>query len=580
MSRARRVPYGLLSVLALAVGFVVWSGYLMLSASRLHDEQEEYAAVTVHVRELQLAVRRLGGTADDTAAFQAARSRVRSSAMVLHRLVPTLEPRDGRLIGTYLDQIYVFLDEMQEAERIVSDPASTAALRALGRSRFYEHMNWAADAASVIDLHLANHQAEIGKALAWKWRYLNALVILACLISGLAVVLARFQQRDFFVRQRAEAARDQSLALSKALIENMQAGVLVETPERQVFAVNAAFWRLFGSRAPEALPGSALGAAADRAADPDDFRARVGDHVARRQSSTSAGEVALQDGRTLEWDYYPIEGPDQRLRGHIWQFRDATERKRNEEALRLARDRAEEAARVKSSILANVSHELRTPLNSILGFTDLLQAELSGEQRELTEVIRSSGERLMDTLTSVLDLARIEAQGLKTFAEPVRVADVVAETMRMMEPQAHRKHLSLAVEVPGEDEAVALLDRTLLGRVLVNLVSNAVKFTASGGVRVVVDTGPADLSIRVEDTGIGISKEFLPHLFEEFTQEGRALGREGSGLGLTITKKMVELMGGTIGVESEKGRGSVFTVRFPRLVETSETEAPVEMAEA
>ncbi len=243
---------------------------------------------------------------------------------------------------------------------------------------------------------------------------------------------------------------------------------------------------------------------------------------------------------------------------------DITERKAFEDQLLEAKSAAEDMARLKSSFVANMSHEVRTPLTAILGFATVLGEELEGEQRELVEIIKQSGERLLETLNSVLDLARLESEALGLDPRALNLGDELLAAARLFGPMAEEKGLALELEVP--DEAVrAQLDRALLHRVVSNLLSNAIKFTEEGEVRIVLVSPGNEVQIQVKDTGIGIDESFQPHLFEEFKQESTGLARThtGSGLGLAITRHLVERMHGQIEVHSAKGEGATFTVTFP-----------------
>ncbi len=242
---------------------------------------------------------------------------------------------------------------------------------------------------------------------------------------------------------------------------------------------------------------------------------------------------------------------------------DVSERKQFEADLVTAREQAEDMARLKTAFLANMSHEIRTPLTGILGYAELLADEVSDEQRDFVAAISQSGNRLLDTLNSVLDLARLEADGVRPDLRPVDVAAEVRDAARLLAALAAKRGLTLDVDAAAP--ATALLDATCLSRIVINLVGNALKFTETGGVRVSVDTAAGRVRVRVADTGIGISEAFLPHLFDEFRQETDGPGRshEGSGLGLSITKRLADLMGGRVEVKSCRPGGSTFTVSFP-----------------
>ncbi|NBC18002.1 MAG: PAS domain S-box protein [Bacteroidetes bacterium] len=246
---------------------------------------------------------------------------------------------------------------------------------------------------------------------------------------------------------------------------------------------------------------------------------------------------------------------------------DVTERTEYEHHLKEAKEQAEDLARLKSAFLANMSHEIRTPLTGIIGFASVLDDEVSEEHREIVTLIRHSGERLMETLNSVLDLARLEAGALDIEPTLLNLIEEVTETARLFQSMSDEKDLPLRIETPRQP-VHALLDRAALHRVLSNLLSNAIKFTESGHVALTLTVEDDDAVITVEDTGIGISDDFMPHLFDEFKQESTGLARShtGSGLGLAITRRLVEQMGGAIEVESTKGEGTCFILRFSRAI--------------
>ncbi|HYE58008.1 MAG TPA: ATP-binding protein [Rhodothermales bacterium] len=239
-------------------------------------------------------------------------------------------------------------------------------------------------------------------------------------------------------------------------------------------------------------------------------------------------------------------------------------RRRTEEELAVARDRAEEMARLKDAFLASMSHEIRTPLMAILGYSELLREMAPPELRDYADQIEAGGHRLLDTLTSVLDFAKIEAGQMQpsfTVVDAVGVARGVESELRGI---ATRKGLDLIVDAPVEPVQVRG-DSGFVHRALYNLVSNALKFTEHGEVRISVNYERDVATLVVRDTGPGISEEFLPHLFEEFRQESQGESRrhEGSGLGLAITRRLVECMHGSVEVQSRLGAGARFTLRLP-----------------
>jgi signal transduction histidine kinase len=238
--------------------------------------------------------------------------------------------------------------------------------------------------------------------------------------------------------------------------------------------------------------------------------------------------------------------------------------------LSLANERLAHADMAKSQFLANMSHELRTPLNSIIGFTGILlqgiAGELADEQRRQLEMVYRSGKYLLSLVNDVLDLSRIEAGRVRIEPEEFEVVETIAGVVQAMRPLAEQRGLSLEAVLPCEP-LVVLADRGKVQQVLTNLLSNAVKFTESGSVSLSLSAVPGDRRFRVSvsDTGPGVSKEELEHIFEEFYQAARPEGdkSEGSGLGLAITKQLVRMMEGELLVRSEVGVGSIFEVVLP-----------------
>jgi PAS domain S-box-containing protein len=256
-----------------------------------------------------------------------------------------------------------------------------------------------------------------------------------------------------------------------------------------------------------------------------------------------------------------------KLRGFAKLTRDLTERRKVETELTNAKSAAERANLAKSEFLSSMSHELRTPLNAILGFAQLLESDSpppTPSQKEGIEQILQAGEYLLVLINDILDLATIESGRMSWSPEPVSLGDVMLECEAMIEPQAHR--LGIRVAFPRLDiPCLVSGDRTRVKQVLVNLLSNAVKYNRPGG-SVSVDFNAIAahrIRISVRDTGAGLPPEKLAQLFQPFNRLGQEAGKvEGTGIGLVVTKRLVELMGGAIGVESSVGSGSLFWVEL------------------
>lgn len=252
-------------------------------------------------------------------------------------------------------------------------------------------------------------------------------------------------------------------------------------------------------------------------------------------------------------------------------FRDISERK-HAEKMHIEKESAEAANRKKSEFLSHMSHEIRTPLNAIIGFSDLLVNSLEDEdQRSQINIVLNNANNLLNIINDILDLSKIEAGELKIEPAPVNINHLIKDVENIFINKIKEKGISFIVEKESSIPAILMLDEVRIHQILVNLIGNAYKFTVNGHIKILLRkvskrgiNDKLDLSISVEDTGIGIPPEQQGLIFEAFRQQ---LGQNtkiygGTGLGLTITKKLVEMMGGTISVTSTPGRGSTFTVKL------------------
>jgi PAS domain S-box-containing protein len=341
--------------------------------------------------------------------------------------------------------------------------------------------------------------------------------------------------------------------------------VLLDADTLRVVAANEAYLRLTGFSAQEVHARTLYDLALARRDEverdvrlaTEEDRADLGERVHRRLDGT---EIPLSVGLArLDEGARPLL---------CLTARDLTEEKRARSEIESSRDQARAMLELRTNFLNNMSHELRTPLVAITGFLDLLQAEgdaLDPEERgAMLDSLRRSAERLTGTLNAVLDLAQLDGGQFSLAPEPIDIQEVAREVSARLLPHARTRGLDLRLRI-GQP-ALALADRAALERILLGLLSNALKFTAKGTVTVAVEADSHRVLLHVSDTGIGIDPEALPHLFTPFRQASVGMGREheGSGLGLTLTKRLVDLMGGRIKVESKPGKGTIVTVAFAR----------------
>lgn len=383
-------------------------------------------------------------------------------------------------------------------------------------------------------------------------------------------------------RVNSELAAHQKEAHRLALVaRNANDSILLMDSDGYITWVNEAFTRTTGYSQSEAIgqrPGELLNGPET---DPKTV-ASLNDAVVlgvpfrgEIQNRTKAGQLVW-----METNQVPVIDETGNVDMIVAIERNVTEAKRHEREIILARQAAEDGARAKSDFLATMSHEIRTPMNGVIGMTDLLvETGLTSEQRAYSDTIRNSTEALLTIINDVLDLSRLDAR--KVTLDPVDfdLKACMQEPVRLLGAQARDKGLWL--ELDYQDGGAGRLhgDDGRLRQVLINLIGNAIKFTQDGGVTVRVRScaagaDAAELIIVVEDTGIGIPKDKHEHIFERFAQADASTTRQfgGTGLGLTISRMLIEEMGGTITVESEPGHGSCFTIelRLPRAAQPPE----------
>jgi PAS domain S-box-containing protein len=381
---------------------------------------------------------------------------------------------------------------------------------------------------------------------------------------------------DNTARKRVEAEqqksdqrlRDQQF-YTRSLIESNIDALMTTDPSGIITDVNKQMEALTGCTRDELIGAPFKGYFTDPA------RAEAGIKLVLSQKSVTDYELTARarDGKQTVVSYNATTFYDRSrtLQGVFAAARDVTERKRVEQELQQAKAAAESASQTKSDFLASMSHEIRTPMNAIMGIADLLaKTGLSPEQDKYVQIFRRAGDNLLNLINDILDLSKVEASQLELERTGFSLNDHLEKVMEMVAARGHEKGLVLVCEIAPDVPAELVGDPTRLRQVLLNLLGNAIKFTLSGEVslRVALDADfsvPTALRFIVSDTGIGIPPEKLGQVFERFSQADSSTTRRfgGSGLGLTISKRLVELMGGRIWVESEVAIGSVFTFAVP-----------------
>ena len=400
-----------------------------------------------------------------------------------------------------------------------------------------------------------NGRKRDGRALAKQHRLLQTLS--ASLADGIREQTAQ--------RPRTEEARRASEERFRHLVEQAGEAFFVLDLDGYIVNVNQAACASLGYQREELL-GLSL-AMVETTFDPVETLPRWRDWKAGHARSTRG--IHRRKGGTT----FPVEATVSTIqtdgsRYMLALVRDMTEQHRAETALQQAKEEAEKANAAKSEFLSRMSHELRTPLNAILGFGQILLAQAANAaQADCATQVVNAGNHLLGLINEVLDIARIEAGQVRLSVEPIRVANLVAETLDLIRPQVCERGITMEVSLAGCADCYLLADRQRCKQVLLNLLSNAVKYSLRAGcVRVGCELRrPRELRISVSDAGPGIAINQRARLFVAFERLGaERSGVPGTGLGLTLSKHLVEAMGGSIGVKSVPGEGSTFWLQLPR----------------
>ncbi len=423
---------------------------------------------------------------------------------------------------------------------------------------------------------------------------LGILLLLAVLAASLTALVLFHRRRMAAVRSLARSEEE-----LRAITETSPDDICLTDPEGRIRFSSPSGLEMFRVASPEEIQGRSV----FDFLHPEDRERAV--EAARR---VLAGEIVPpREYRAFRCDGSPlwVEANGRRLedgrggaRGMVLVVRDTTARKEMEMGLREAKERAEAADRAKGAFLANVSHEIRTPLNGVLGMLELLEGDLEGELRERVRIASRSGEQLLRLIDDLLDLAKIESGRLEPESVDFDLRGVLGEIEELFREQARSKGLLFRVEADPEVPRTLRGDPVRIRQVLTNLAGNALKFTEKGEVSIratLVPPAPAGESppggkdpgagggirFSVTDTGIGIAPETVPRLFSPFAQADGSMARRygGTGLGLWLSRRLADLMGGTLGMESRLGRGSTFYLELPLRAGEPETVLPREEAE-
>jgi two-component system sensor histidine kinase/response regulator len=372
--------------------------------------------------------------------------------------------------------------------------------------------------------------------------------------------------KDITEQKRAEREKKRQEATLSSLINSISDLIFYKDGDGRYIGCNSAYAALVGRPREEIIGRTCHDLFPPELAQAMDERdARCHSQLAEQSSEFWC---TYPDGTRVMFDtrVSPLWDEDGKARGLLGISRNITERKRSEEDIRRAKELAEDATRMKSDFLANMSHEIRTPLNAIIGLSHLvLKTDLTARQRDYIGKVQTSGQHLLGVINDILDFSKVEAGKLDLEDADFELEKLLDNTSNLISEKAHAKGLELVFDVAPDVPHNLIGDSLRLGQILLNYANNAVKFTEKGEIVIAVRASERTdkdvlLHFRVEDTGIGLTPEQMQRLFKSFSQADTSTTRRfgGTGLGLAISKKLAELMGGEVGVESDYGKGSTF----------------------
>ena len=406
--------------------------------------------------------------------------------------------------------------------------------------------------------------------------------------------MALIAMHDFARRARAKAKKialiKKELTLDQLIIENMSEGMSYQDKNANVISVNPSACKILGLTAEEYINQSLrhenwrVTDETGRNLCADEFPAMICLSTGVAINNVTLGvEKPDGDKAWIKVSAQPVfEEGDLIPIGVVTTFSDVTEAKALEGELRIKTNDAEVANKTKSKFLANMSHEIRTPLNGVIGLASLLEkTNLDVKQREMIELMLSSGRSLERLLSDILDLSKVDAGQITLEEMPFNLTKAISDVVEVLRYSANEKGLEVNFNIEIDETLEIMGDALRLKQIISNLASNAIKFTDKGHVSLDIKLlSPESLEIRVNDTGIGMCTETLANVFKRFTQADASISRRfgGSGLGLSIAKGLVDIMGGSVSATSEPNVGTCFTIALP--IKTAQSSSVIEQVEA
>ncbi len=377
---------------------------------------------------------------------------------------------------------------------------------------------------------------------------------------------------DITSRKRAAFELENSVSLLKATLESTEDGLLVVDTSGIIVQYNKKFtemWKIPEEILSNEKDNDALEFVKRQLINPDSFLENV-KILYSQPEATSSDLLEFSDGKYFERYSQPqqINGVSV---GRVWSFRDITERRKAEKDLLAAKEKAEESDRLKTAFLHNVSHEIRTPMNAIIGFSSLLnEPDITEEERhQYVDIIFQSGSQLLSIINDIVDIANVETGQVKINIREINLNVILKNLNDQFSINSKQNNITISLKTSlDDDDSNILTDSTKLVQILTNLINNAIKFTKNGKIDFGYTLKDGFIEFFVKDSGIGIPQEFHSRIFDRFYQVDNAVSRQysGTGLGLSICKGYVELLGGTIRVESELGKGTMFVFTIPLLL--------------